>query len=64
MPDGTLVYKNHCASCHSAIGDGRAPGLPSLMYMSPRSILSALESGRMKAVGDLLDPELRRAVAE
>ena len=62
--DGAVVYKDHCAVCHSGVGGGRAPGIASLMYMSPRSILAALQTGKMKAVAARLSKEQQRAVAE
>ena len=60
--DGAVVYKDHCAVCHNGVG--RAPGIPSLMYMSPRSILAAIQTGKMKAVAEGLSEEQQRAVAE
>ena len=62
--DGAAVYKDHCATCHNGTGGGRAPGVASLMYMSPRSILAAIQTGTMKAVAEGLSKEQQRAVAE
>jgi len=62
--DGGLIYRDHCATCHSGGPDGRAPGVASLMYMSPRSILAALQTGKMKPVADVLSKDEQRTVAE
>ena len=62
--NGAVVYEDHCASCHSGVGDERAPGIPNLMYMSPRSILAAIQTGKMKTVAEGLSEEQQRAVAE
>ena len=47
-----------------ASGEGAAPGIASLMYMSPRSILAAIQTGTMKAVAEGLSKEQQRAVVE
>lgn len=60
--DGTSVYKQHCASCHDA-PQGRVPPVSTLREMSIDQILSALESGPMKTIGDTLNPDERKAVS-
>ncbi|MFP8877133.1 MAG: c-type cytochrome, partial [Myxococcota bacterium] len=62
--DGAVIYKDHCAVCHSGVGGGRGPGIPNLSNMAPRSILAAIQTGKMKAVADGLSEEQQQAVAE
>src|SRR5712671_2655968 len=52
--DGAAIFKNKCATCHSTGNDMRAPEPAALREMSQSSILSALETGRMKWEGKTL----------
>ncbi|HEX4593345.1 MAG TPA: PQQ-binding-like beta-propeller repeat protein, partial [Bryobacteraceae bacterium] len=63
-PDGSALYKQHCAACHEVSGTTRAPGLAALHQMSPDNIVRALESGVMKEQGASLTAIERRTVAE
>lgn len=47
-PDGAALFVQRCASCHSAGNDMRAPEPVVLHRMAKRSIVAALNSGRMK----------------
>ena len=59
--DGAAVYKAHCASCHDS-GAVRVPPQSALRAMSIPQVLAALESGKMKTVGDTLTPQERIVV--
>lgn len=58
------LYAAHCGACHSGTAGVRAPGLASFIYMSPRSLLAAMETGTMRPMAASLEPEQRRAIAE
>ncbi len=65
--DGSLghtVYQSSCESCHSGEESARAPRMTSLGAMTPRAILSALTSGRMRRHGDDLAEDEPLAVSE
>jgi len=62
--DGATIYKEQCASCHDNPAKTRAQPLAALRMMSPENIVLALESGRMKDQGTLLNAAEKRAVAE
>src|SRR5262245_61295679 len=42
--DGAELYRRHCASCHDASAQSRAPGPDALRRLTPERILHALES--------------------
>ncbi|MFV1987784.1 MAG: PQQ-binding-like beta-propeller repeat protein [Gemmatimonadota bacterium] len=66
-PDGSLghtVYRSSCESCHSGEESARAPRITSLGAMTPRAILAALTSGRMRRHGEDLSEQERVAVSE
>lgn len=58
------VFDQRCAGCHAGNGDQRAPDMLHLSSMSPRSIFTALETGKMKIHGDSLSGEEKVALAE
>ncbi|MBW2422330.1 MAG: PQQ-binding-like beta-propeller repeat protein [Deltaproteobacteria bacterium] len=60
----SALYASHCAACHSGSAAVRAPGVASFIYMSPRSLLAAMETGNMRPMAESLEPEQRRAIAE
>lgn len=65
--DGSLghtVYRTSCEGCHSGAESERAPSITSLGGMTPRAILAALTSGRMRRHGEDLSEDERLAVAE
>src|SRR5262245_50888086 len=58
------LFQSRCASCHAA---GNAVGAPlpeTLRQMSWQAVLAALESGKMKPVGDNLSATEREAIAK
>jgi polyvinyl alcohol dehydrogenase (cytochrome) len=60
--DGAALYAQYCGRCH----DGATPRTPPrrvLTAMSPERIVTALESGTMRAQGAQRTPEERRAIA-
>jgi polyvinyl alcohol dehydrogenase (cytochrome) len=61
--DGAAIFKNKCASCHSTGNDMRAPEPAALREMSQSSVLSALETGRMKWEGKTLSKGELKAVS-
>ena len=64
VPAGQRVYNTACAVCHDNITGMRVPSRAVLNGMSAANIERALESGSMRAVGEKLKPEDRKAVAE
>jgi polyvinyl alcohol dehydrogenase (cytochrome) len=63
IPNGEVVYKQHCAACH----DGTMPRMPSreaLRAVTPEHIETALSSFTMRRQGAALNAAERRAVAE
>ena len=61
--DGAAVFAGACRSCHQAESATRAPAEEALRRLPRERILTALESGSMKAQGDALTPGERAAVA-
>lgn len=60
---GSDIYQKICAPCHE--GGGRAPQKAVLGYLSPRTIVGALEAnGLMQAQGSSLAPSDKEAVAK
>ena len=62
--EGVRLFATTCASCHSEAQSGRTPSRFSLGGLSPRAIVSALETGAMRAEGAALTREQRISVAE
>ncbi|HEY3839691.1 MAG TPA: PQQ-binding-like beta-propeller repeat protein [Bryobacteraceae bacterium] len=61
--DAADLFAKHCGACHRSASDVRAP-LPDVLALMPRQqILTALESGSMKAQGEALTREQRVALA-
>src|SRR5215510_3457752 len=50
------LFQMHCANCHRTANSVAAPLPETLRQMSWQSILAALETGKMKGVGDALTP--------
>lgn len=63
-PDGAVVFRHSCATCHRPDSGTRAPLPAVLRQMTRESILRALETGDMRAQGALLTPDEREAVAK
>ena len=63
-PDGAAIFKQSCASCHTAApAEGRTPAESALRALSPDAIVTALTSGLMRLQGAALAEPQRRAVA-
>lgn len=63
QPSDTL-FQTRCAQCHSANNSVNAPLPETLRQMSWQAILIALETGKMKGVGDALTAPQRESVAK
>lgn len=61
---GKQVFAAHCSSCHKDSAVGLAPGYTILTTMTPRSILAALTTGKMKQQAASLSDMERKAVAQ
>ncbi len=63
--DGQALYRAHCASCHEASAQTRAPSREALRQLTPERILDALEaqSGAMRVQGLARTPAERRTLA-
>src|SRR5262245_18580162 len=57
------VFESRCTQCHKQDNNVGAPLPGTLRQMSWQSILAALETGKMKAVGDTLPSQQRELVA-
>ena len=63
--DGAALYRRHCAMCHEASAQTRAPSRDALRQLTPERIVYALESiaSPMSSVGLARTREERRALA-
>ena len=63
--DGAALYRRHCATCHEAGGQTRAPSRDALRQLTPERIMYALESiaSPMGNIGLGRTRDERRAVA-
>jgi polyvinyl alcohol dehydrogenase (cytochrome) len=62
--DGAEVFRNNCSTCHRDGSPTQAP-LPEALRRLPRDIiLAALETGKMRPQGALLNPVERGVVAQ
>jgi polyvinyl alcohol dehydrogenase (cytochrome) len=57
------VFESRCTQCHKQDNNVSAPLPGTLRQMSWQSILAALETGKMKAVGDTITSQQRELVA-
>lgn len=62
--DGAELFRNHCSTCHRAGSSTAAPLPEALRGLPPQTIITALESGKMRAQGALLSPAERNLVAK
>lgn len=58
------LFQNNCATCHLDNGQSGSPDIVHLMSMTPRSIVSALENGKMQIQGKTLSAEEKISIAE
>jgi polyvinyl alcohol dehydrogenase (cytochrome) len=61
--DGAELFRNHCSTCHRAGSTTAAPLPEALRELPSQAILAALETGKMRAQGSLLNPAERNLVA-
>ena len=61
---GMRIYYSNCQTCHKDSVTNIAPGLVMMRAMSTRSIVAALNHGKMRAQGAVLSAEDRIAVAQ
>ena len=61
--DGKALFNKNCAGCHKAGGENRTPTPEALAQLTQQAIISALETGAMKAQGAALTPAERVSVA-
>ena len=62
--DGAELFRNHCSTCHRAGSSTSAPLPEALRNLPAQTILAALESGKMRAQGALLNAGERKLVAD
>src|SRR6202521_5943254 len=62
--DGAALFQSNCATCHSAGSIAGAPLPETLRQMTAKSILAALETGKMRAIGEPLNAGQREAIAK
>ena len=58
------LFQSKCAGCHSSPNSVGAPLPESLRQMSWQTVLTALESGKMKAIGGRISAADREAIAK
>src|SRR5262249_43509990 len=58
------LFQSRCIQCHAPNNSVNAPLPETLRQMSWQAIVTALEAGKMKGVGDALSPTQREAVAK
>jgi polyvinyl alcohol dehydrogenase (cytochrome) len=61
---GKKIFIAHCYSCHKDSVTMIAPGASMMAGMSPRSIVSSLENGKMRQQGSVLSQHQKIAVAQ
>lgn len=64
MSVGKKIFYSSCNACHKDSGLALAPSLPVLQAMTAKAVLFALEKGKMKLQGAVLNDGQRTAVAE
>src|SRR5580700_2203043 len=63
-PDGQALFQKNCALCHKPDADNRTPTLQAVKSVPNAAIVTALESGSMKAQGSTLSAAERQAIAD
>ncbi len=61
--DAAEVFRNNCSGCHRAGSPTQAPLPEGLRRLSPQTILTALETGKMRAQGSQLSAAERNLLA-
>jgi len=61
---GAALFEAKCVACHNAENKIGAPLPENLRQMSWKTILTALESGKMKGIGDAMSPMERETLAK
>ncbi|HTM47594.1 MAG TPA: PQQ-binding-like beta-propeller repeat protein [Bryobacteraceae bacterium] len=61
--DAAALFAGHCVGCHQAGSETRAPLPAALKLLTREKVLSALETGSMKAQGSMLSGAERLALA-
>jgi polyvinyl alcohol dehydrogenase (cytochrome) len=62
--DGAELFRNDCSTCHRSGSPTQAPLPETLRRLPAQTILTALESGKMRSQGSLLSSPQRNAVAK
>src|SRR5690242_9074545 len=62
--DGAAIFQSKCSVCHASGGASQAPLPGALRQLTWQAILTALETGKMKAQGAALSAADREAVAK
>ena len=63
-PDGQALFQNNCALCHKPDAANRTPTFQALKWVPNGAIVTALETGSMKAQGAMLSAAERQAIAD
>lgn len=63
-PDGSRLFAEHCAVCHTSETGSLAPSPEALAAYPPQLIVTALTTGRMRPQGYALSGPERRSIAE
>ena len=64
LDQSEVLFQNNCSSCHLDNGQSGSPDIVHLQSMTPRSIVAALETGKMQIQGNSLSREEKILIAE
>jgi polyvinyl alcohol dehydrogenase (cytochrome) len=62
-PDGSVLFKTRCATCHLEQPDGRTPARPELARLAPELVINEMVNGKMKLQASGLSTDEMRALA-
>ena len=62
--EAQILFGKQCAVCHAGNGAGNSPSLVHLNSMTPRSIVSSLETGKMQIQGQALSKAQKIGIAQ